>query len=291
MPQAPTPSDTLSLLACQITVPPMTTPAERDAHLEASVQKVREALKAAPNPVDLVVLPELSSLDYAPQTFDALDSLAEPLDGPSFIAWRALAMEAHVHVCYGFARRAGSKYCISMAVVGPDGERVGHYDKLHLAQFGASGEKACFTRGSHVFTFDVKGFKLAPIICYDIRIPELSRSLAIDHDVTVILHCGAYYRDESFPTWHPFAITRALENQVYFLSLNRAGPTYGNSLFCPPWQDDDTPPLAFDATQEDFRLITLDMPALTEARQTYTFLGDRLPDYGNGLSPDTSQPE
>ncbi|MEO0748749.1 MAG: carbon-nitrogen hydrolase family protein [Pseudomonadota bacterium] len=285
MHQDPPSSDTLSLLACQITVPSMTTTAERDAHLKASVQKVRHALKSACNPVDLAVLPELSSLDYAPETFDALETLAEPLDGPSFIAWRALAMEARVHVCYGFARHEGGQYYISMAVVGPNGDRIGHYDKLHLAQFGASGEKAYFTRGDYVFTFEVKGFKLAPIICYDIRIPELSRTLAIDHDVTVILHCGAYYRDESFPTWHPFAITRALENQVYLLSLNRAGPTYGNSLFCPPWQDDHTPPLSFKETREDLRQITLNMQSVTEARQNYTFLGDRLPDYGAGLSP------
>lgn len=289
MHQAPSSSDTLSLLACQITVPPMTTTAERDAHLKASVEKVRHALKTARAPVDIVVLPELSSLDYAPKTFDALDILAEPLDGPSFIAWRTLAMEARVHVCYGFARRDGGQYYISMAVVGPDGDLIGHYDKLHLAQFGASGEKAYFTRGAHVFAFEVKGFKLAPIICYDIRIPELSRTLAIDRDVTVILHCGAYYRDESFPTWHPFAITRALENQVYLLSLNRAGETYGNSLFCPPWQDDDTPPLGFEETQEDIQLITLNMHTLTEARQTYTFLGDRLSDYGAGLSPKNAQ--
>ncbi|MEL7012086.1 MAG: carbon-nitrogen hydrolase family protein, partial [Pseudomonadota bacterium] len=275
MHQAPPSSDTLSLLACQITVPPMTTTSGRDAHLEVSVEKVRHALNSARAPVDLVVLPELSSLDYASETFDALDVLAEPLDGPSFNAWRALAMEARVHVCYGFARREGGQYYISMAVVGPDGDRIGHYDKLHLAQFGASGEKAYFTRGSHIFTFEMKGFKLAPIICYDIRIPELSRTLAVDHSVTVILHCGAYYRDESFPTWHPFAITRALENQVFFLSLNRAGPTYGRSLFCPPWQDDDTTPLLFEETREDIQLITLDRHALADARRNYTFLGDR----------------
>ena len=127
--------------------------------------------------------------------------------------------------------------------------------------------------------FDIKGFRLAPIICYDIRIPELARTLVIDQAVDVILHCGAYYRDESFHTWHPFAITRALENQVFLLSLNRAGQTYGKSLFCLPWQDEHTTPLEFAETDEDFRIITLDRETQHQARQNYSFLKDRLKDY------------
>lgn len=120
---------------------------------------------------------------------------------------------------------------------------------------------------------------MSPIICYDIRIPELARTLVVDHAVDAILHCGAYYRDESFHTWNPFAIARALENQVFFLSLNRAGDSYGNSLLCPPWQDENTPPVKFAATAEEFQVITLDRGTLAKARRDYTFLKDRLGDY------------
>lgn len=271
--------DHLTLLACQIAIPPMTTAAERDAHLATSVDKVRAQLAASPGKVDLVVLPELSSIEYARETFACLDTLAEPLDGASFQAWRVLAMEENVHVAYGFARQGEGGPFISMGVVGPDGQIVGHYDKLHLAQYGASMEKEYFNRGKHLFVFEVKGFRLSPIICYDIRIPELSRTLVVDHSVDAILHCGAYYRDESFHTWHPFAIARALENQIFLLSLNRAGETYGNSLFCPPWQDENTPPTQFSQTGEDFRLVVLSRATLDQARKDYTFLKDRLDDY------------
>ncbi|MEO0751726.1 MAG: carbon-nitrogen hydrolase family protein [Pseudomonadota bacterium] len=265
----------LSLLACQILVPPMITVTERDAHLARTVDKVRAAIVAADTAIDLVVLPELSSLEYATATFDHLEHLAEPLEGPSFQAWRAVAIEQNVHVCYGFARREGRSCFISMAVVGPDGRLSGHYDKMHLAQFGASGEKVYFERGERLFTFRIKDFILAPIICYDIRIPEMSRALVLDHGVDVILHCGAYFRDESFATWHSFAITRALENQVYLMSLNRAGAGFGRSLFCPPWQDENTHPLLFSETDEDFRQVTLDRQTLLTTRATYTFLEDR----------------
>ena len=272
-------TDRLTLLACQIAIPPMTSAEERDAHLDASVAKVRAQLEAAEDKVDLVVMPELSSIDYARETFSRLDVIGEALDGASFQAWRTLAIEKQVYISYGFARLGEGGPYISIGVVSPDGELVGHYDKLHLAQYGASMEKEYFNRGNHLFVFEVKGFRLAPIICYDIRIPELARTLVIDYNVDAILHCGAYYRDESFHTWHPFAIARALENQIFFLSLNRAGDTYGNSLFCPPWQDENTPPAQFDETGEDFRVITLDRATLDKARRDYTFLKDRLEDY------------
>lgn len=274
-----TATDTLTLLACQISIPPMTTAAERDAHLAVSAAKVREQVAQSKGSVDLVVLPELSSIDYARATFARLDEIAEPLDGASFQAWRRVAMDLGLHVSYSFARVGKGGPFISIGVVGPDGELVGHYDKLHLAQYGASMEKEYFNRGNHLFTFTVKGFRLSPIICYDIRIPELARTLVVDHKVDVILHCGAYYRDESFHTWHPFAVARALENQVFFLSLNRAGETYGNSLFCLPWQDENTPPVAFAETAEDFRVLTLNRETLAAARRDYTFLEDRLENY------------
>ena len=143
------------------------------------------------------------------------------------MVWRSVAMDHNTHVAYGFARRDQEQFYISSAMVGPDGSLIGYYDKIHLCQYGASMEKEYFTSGQHLFTFTINGIKCAPIICYDIRIPELSRTLIVDQGVDVLLHCGAYYRDESFATWHDFATTRALENQAYLLSLNRAGKYYG----------------------------------------------------------------
>ena len=267
----------LRLLACQINVPPMTTLRERDAHLDVMVKKVDAEL--ANTPTDVVVLPELASLDYARATFDELETLAEPLDGPSFQKWSTLAQKHKCHVVYGFARHAEGHNFISTAAVCPDGKLIGHYDKLHLCHYGAGMEKDYFTAGGHISTFTVNGIKLAPIICYDIRIPELCRPLTLTHNVDVILHCGAYFRDESFATWHPFAQTRAMENQIYLLSLNRAGKNYGESLFCPPWMDELTPPTQFPARAEMLKHITIDRQTIVKTRKNYTFLGDRHADY------------
>ncbi|MBI1494998.1 carbon-nitrogen hydrolase family protein [Halocynthiibacter styelae] len=270
-------TDALTLLACQIEIPAMTTASERDAHLATSVAKVRAQLSGAK--ADLVVLPELSSIDYSRDAFECLDEIAEDVEGASFQAWRVLAQEFSVFISYSFARRDTTGTYISIAVAGPDGELVGHYDKLHMCQYGASMEKEYFDRGDHIFTFKVKGFTLSPIICYDIRIPELCRTLTLQHGVDLILHCGAYFRDESFATWHHFSTTRALENQVFFLSLNRAGANWGNSRFCWPWMDENTYPIRFKGTDEDFHFITISRDQLSKVREDYTFLKDRLEDY------------
>lgn len=269
--------DTLTLLACQIAIPPMKNADDRDRHLAASAAQIRALLSE--DLADLVVLPELSSIDYSRAAFDRLDELAEPLNGISFQTWRSVAIEFGVHVSYSFALKDVTGTHITVAVVSPDGTLAGHYNKLHICQYGASMEKEYFDAGDHVFVFDIGDFTIAPIICYDIRIPELSRVLTIKHGVDLILHCGAYYRDESFATWHDFAVARAMENQIFLLSLNRAGATWGNSVFCRPWMDEDTPLERFLDTDEDARRLTVSKREIHRVREDYTFLKDRLPDY------------
>ena len=270
----------VTVLACQIAIPPMTTAAERDAHLARLVSLLREALTRSP--ADLVVLPELSSLAYARETFEHLDTLAEPLDGPSFDAFRPIAVDFETTVLFGTARRDADSYLISQIAIGPDGELAGHFDKLHRADFGFSTESDFFTEaGEAVFTFDCGGVRFAPIICYDIRFPELTRTLVLDHEADVILHCGAYGRDESFESWHSFVTTRAMENQVPFLSLNRAGELYGDSIFCGPWVDADHPPIRFPAHDEALVSIVIDPADTDSVRRRYGFLRDRRESYSD----------
>lgn len=275
-------SDQLRLLACQIDVPSTTSVSDRDRHLdELSCKISRELTKT---PADLVLLPELASIDYSRESFNRLDLLAETLDGPSFQIWSAVARDHKTHVAYSFPRQAEDGYRITLAVVDPFGQLVGHYDKIHLAQYGASMEKDYFSRGDGLLIFDINGFRLAPIICYDIRIPELCRTLVVDHKADVILHPSAYFRDESFYSWHTFAMSRAIENQVYFLSLNRAGKSYGKSIFCMPWVDEAREPVIFPENEEQLVQLILRKSEIATARQDYSFLKDRLDDYRLSLT-------
>jgi len=268
----------LNLLACQIEIPETATARDRDRHVSRTAREIEQRLRE--NPVDLVVLPELSSIDYSNATFDRLAELGEDLDGPSHSAWSLVARRYGVTIVFGIVRRDSSGYYISQLAVGPYGNLLGHFDKIHIAQFGASKEKGYFQRGNRLFVFEINGVRIAPIICYDIRIPELTRTLCLQHEVDLVLHCGAYFRDRAFYSWHPFVVTRALENQVFVLSLNRAGKDYGNSLFSPPWVDEQYPEQKF-GIDEEFRRIVIDLAEAAEARRRFPFLSDRLPAYGN----------
>jgi len=264
-------SASLKILACQVDVPPTPDVAARDAHLDRLSSLIDDALTE--ERADLVVLPELSSIDYSRESFDQLAQLAEPLDGPSFHALSPIARKHGASILYGFPRIAGNRYRISLGLIGSDGEEAGCFDKLHLAQYGASMEKEYFEPGEALFMFEVNGVKLAPIICYDLRFPELSQTLCQTHGAQVMLHCGAYYTDESYWSWHHFVVTRALENQVFMLSLNRAGETYGGSLFCAPWVDETQEPERFPKA-ETLKRIHIDTGQIAQVRADYTFVAD-----------------
>jgi len=79
------------VLACQINIPTTSTVHDRDKHLEQSARLVNEQLKR--QSAELVVLPELSSIDYSRQSFENLSALAELDEGPSFECWSKVARE------------------------------------------------------------------------------------------------------------------------------------------------------------------------------------------------------
>jgi predicted amidohydrolase len=270
-------TNTCTLLACQVAVPSIRCADDKLDHIDRMIAKISAQLNQSS--ADLMVLPELCTVEYSRQSFERLTELAEDLEGPTMEKMRALAMQHQTAVVFGMPRCGGGNYYISQIAIGADGDLLACYDKLHICHYGASMEKEFFQRGQSVCVFSVAGFRFSPIICYDIRFPELSRSLALDEAVDCILHCGAYYRDESFASWHSFAITRAMENQLYLLSLNRAGEMYGDSIFCLPWMDEQQAAVRFAAHDEDFRYLEIERSKIETAREQCTFLADRLTDY------------
>ena len=271
-------SQLLRILAAQIEIPETRTAIARDTHLARIAGLIDATL--AREPADLVVLPELSSIEYSRAAFDRLDDLAEADDGASWQAFAPVARKRGCTILYGFARRGAKRPRISMGHVGPDGGFKGGYDKLHLCQYGASMEKEYFAPGAGLFLFAVGGLRAAPIVCYDIRIPELSRTLCRTHGARLLLHCGAYFKDESYPTWPDFVTARAMENQVYLLSLNRAGKDFGGSMLCPPWIDARGEIIRF-SDRETLTVVTVDPTRIEAVRKAYTFLVDARPSYAD----------
>ncbi len=255
---------------------PITPDAEaRNAHVAALCKRLENA--AIGQDLDLIVLPELSSMEYSDLAFTRLNALAEPGDGPTFQCFSALAQKLGTAIVFGFARQSERGTTICQAAIAPSGDLLGHYDKLHLAQFGASAEAGAFNAGDHLFCFSVKGLKIAPLICYDIRFPDLAARLA-GEGVDVVMQCSAYARDLSFHSWRHFVVSRAMENGMAWLGLNRAGPDWGGSIWCPGYADGDDPEVVFGA-DEEFRRISLPLDFRRHVAERLPFLKDRRDDY------------
>lgn len=227
---------------------------------------------------DLVVLPELFTVGYSKDTFEKLDELAETSGGKTFEMLAETAVEKNCHICFGFPQKTGDRFFISQAVIDNRGNLLDIYSKIHLAQFGDSMEKHFFTRGNRTVVFEIKGVKIGIIVCYDFRFPELSRKLALEGGIDLLLHPVAYSRDRTFPSWHHFVIARAMENQVYMLSINRAGKNYGNSIFCPPWVDEESAPVIL-GSDEGILEGEINMEIISRIRTIFNYRGDIRQDY------------
>ncbi|MEM7239378.1 MAG: carbon-nitrogen hydrolase family protein [Pseudomonadota bacterium] len=264
----------LKILACQIMVPQTRNAAARDAHLSAVAAQI--SAHAQPGQFDLIVLPELSSIEYSSDAFARLDELEEPLAGPSYDVFSDLARNLKTTISYGFPHRGHRGRHISQGVMGPDGGLIGRYDKIHIAEFGTSAEAAHFSPGDGLLIVEIAGFQIAPIICYDIRFPMLTERLRAA-GCDLVLQSAAYGRDFSFDSWHDFARTRSIETQMAWLGLNRAGPDWGGSIWIPDGLAADRPaPLG---TEETFFPITLSRADLDTARARMPISRDRRSDY------------
>ena len=112
------------------------------------------------------------------------------------------------------------------------------------------------------------------------RFGEFITSVVRDGDVDAVLHPVAFSQDGSFASWHSFVRTRALEHQVYWCSINRAGSGWGHSIVCPPWYEHDSEVMTFSES-ESLRVVELDKGRLLQARQTFPLSVDRLESYAD----------
>ena len=180
----------MTILACQLAVPTVETVEQRDRHVGDSIERIGKFLERESS--DLVLLPELSTIGYSRSSFSNLAETAEDLDGPSTNAFANLARRFNCHIAFGMPRVAEDGFRISQVIVDSDGAFKAVYDKIHLAHYGASMEKDYFVPGDSIVVVDIKGFRVAPVICYDLRFPELFRRISIDESADVILHPVAY---------------------------------------------------------------------------------------------------
>ena len=266
----------MKVLCCQLHIENVTTRDAMEHHQTRIEELVRQA--AAREPFDLLLLPELSAIDYSLTAFENLAELANPHDGWLTERMGQLARDVNAYVCFGGPLINDRKHSIAQWVVDRGGHLVGHYKKVHLAQFGASAEKPYFASGDHILVFDVDDFRFGVVICYDMRFGQYISKIVDERQIHIMLHPVAFSQDGSFASWRSFVCTRALENNIYWLSINRAGEGWGHSVFCPPWFESESEVVSLGETEELHR-VELDHERLQYAKETYPIGYDRLSDY------------
>ena len=179
------------------------------AHFDELLEQARGA--------DLVVLPEMFTTGFSMES----KTLAEPEHGPTskWLQARAKDLDAVVTGSV-IVRAADGSHRNRLLWARPDGE-VLHYDKRHL--FRMAGEHEHFTPGERQVQFEVKGWRVRPLICYDLRFPVWSRN---QNDYDLALYVANWPAPRSLH-WQSLLIARAIENQAYVAGCNRVG-TDGN---------------------------------------------------------------
>src|SRR3954471_13354604 len=188
--------------------------AEKERYLEACFARLDEAAAAG---AELLVLPECAIPGYMFDSAEEALPYAEEIPGPSTEAFERECRRLGVHAICGLIERDGDTLYNSAILVGPDG-LVGSYRKTHLPFLGVD---RYVTPGDEFKVFDTAIGRIGVIICYDLRFPEVTRTLALAGADIVCL-----------PTNFPMAArvqceviapARAAENRIYLLVANRVG--------------------------------------------------------------------
>jgi predicted amidohydrolase len=173
---------------------------------------------AALPPRTFVVLPELGDTGFS---FD-LDRIA---DGRT-LPWAVdLARRLEVWLQVGYATRADDgrgRNCAT--IVAPDGTVTGTYEKVHPFSFGREVEH--YDGGGHVLVQQCDDAEVCPLVCYDLRFPELFRLAVRPPDggpAAEVFTLGASWPDPRQAHWRALHIARAIENQAYVVAVNRVG--------------------------------------------------------------------
>jgi omega-amidase len=163
---------------------------------------------------DLVVLPETFTTGFSMQ----VEEVGEPADGPTARWLTRLAAQLDAAVTGSVITLDGGRYFNRLLWATPSGE-LRHYDKRHLFRMGA--EHRHFTAGRTALTITWRGFRVCPLVCYDLRFPVFSRRRPyLDYDLLLYVANWPAARADA---WRQLLRARAIENQAYVVGLNRVG--------------------------------------------------------------------
>lgn len=186
--------------------------------VEANLAMLEEKIWQIGQPTDLIILPEMFSTGFTQQVED----LAEPMNSKTFRWMKQQAAQAKAVVTGSYIVREQQHFYNRLLSMKPDGT-FSYYDKRHL--FRMAGEDQVFSAGNSLLIEEINGWKVCPLICYDLRFPIWSRNQVqangeLSYDLLLYV---ANWPAARRSAWETLLKARAMENACYVAGVNRVG--------------------------------------------------------------------
>lgn len=180
-------------------------PIENRRHFEQKISQLD-------SDTNLIVLPEMFSTGFTM----CPNSVAETMNGTT-VSWMInMAKVHHLAIIGSIVIQDNHQYFNRAVFVHPSGD-FETYDKRHL--FSLAGEDRLYTSGINRVVINFKGWRICPLICYDLRFPVWSRNTN-DYDLLLFMANWPVTRIEA---WDTLLKARAIENMSYCIGVNRIG--------------------------------------------------------------------
>ena len=240
---------------------------------EAIDEALPIAEKAVEAGADILFLPEYCS-GLVSEEGMLKPPAAPDEDHPMVSVFQQFAKRTKVAVSLGsVAVSAASEKIVNRAImISADGKVISRYDKIHLFDVQISAtevyrESATVIAGNHASIINLDDFKLAHVICYDLRFPQLFRDLA-QAGAEVIAVPAAFMKKTGEVHWHVLNRARAIENGCFIVApcavgeIPGGGESYGHSLIVNPWGE----VLADGKEERGFIQARIDLNEVKDAR-------------------------
>jgi predicted amidohydrolase len=217
--------------------------------------------------VDLIVLPEMFSTGFSMNA----EALAEGPEGNSFHWMREIARTGNTAVPGSLIIKDSGNYYNRLFFVFPDGSYK-TYDKRHT--FTLAKEDQTYTAGTERLIVEYKGWKICPLICYDLRFPVWARN-TVDYDLLIYV---ANWPETRINAWDVLLQARAIENMSYCIGVNRTGEDGNKYRYNGHSAAYDSLGRALFPNERDSEfteIVTLDREELMQTREKLKFLEDR----------------
>lgn len=216
---------------------------------------------------DMIILPELFTTGF---TMEA-GGVAESMDGKGVLWMKKAAKSKNCLVIGSLLIKESGVFFNRLIVAFPNGH-LQHYDKRHLFSF--AGEDKVFKAGKERLIFEYKGFRICPLICYDLRFPVWARNT---ENIDLIIFV-ANWPNARMLAWDTLLKARAIENLCYVVGLNRVGVDNNKLVYTGHSAVYDAMGgtlLNIEPGKEAIGSVSIKLDHIAQTRRQFRFLEDR----------------